>query len=152
MPNAINNVQNALQGMLDAHGRRHGDGGRAEKRREPRRVLAVPCEVCLFTGPNNDVVRVQALTSNLTFNGISIVAELPWPVPEKQAIEIIVDMPDATQTHLAGLVAFCSPQSGKRYNLGVEVKASCSNDILTSDLQAARKTYDWFDQALQAAS
>lgn len=150
MPKAINNVENALQGMLEAHG--GSNTGLAEKRREARRPLAVPCEVCLFTGPTNEVVRIQALTSNLTFSGISIVAELPWPVPEKQPVEIIVDMPDASQTHLAGLVAFCSPQSGKRYHLGVEVKASCCNDILTHDIQAARKTYDWFDHALQTAS
>lgn len=152
MPNAINNVQEALLGVLNAHANSAGTGEQIEQRRESRRVVEVGCELCAFVGTTQEIVRIPAVTSNLTFNGISIVAELQWPLPEGQPVELIVNMPDNSKTHLAGLIVFCRCAAGKQYNLGVEVKASCSTMILIHDIQAARRTYSWFDEALAVAT
>ncbi len=119
-----------------------------DSRSERRRVLQAECEICLFGPTGEPVIVSDALTRNLTFLGLSVVATLARPVSVGRPVEAIVVAPDHTRKHIAGTAAFCREVDDGCHEIGISVKAAGNAPILMHDVGSARARYDWFAASL----
>jgi hypothetical protein len=110
--------------------------------------MCAECELWLFKSTGDAIIIRDAVTRNLTFLGLSVVTKLPQPVRPGRPVEIVIKVPDFTNTHVAGTVAFCRPVEDNCHEIGINVKAAGSAPILIHRVAASVKTYDWFAEAL----
>jgi len=119
-----------------------------DRRAARRERNLVHCEICLFHGNGKKRTIVDAATRNVTFHGLSVVVCLDQPVRRGRPAEVVVAMEPGSQTHLAGVVAFCREIEKSLYEIGVNVRASGPSAILMHDVEVARATYEWFAESL----
>ncbi len=129
----------------------HESADQSDSRKESRKPLRAFCDVLFFSGEQIEVVQSEGAVRNVTFDGLSIVANLSCGAKRGRPVEIVVVKPDLSRTYVAGTVAFCRQVQRQSYELGVHVKATGSNAILSSNIAAAQTTYDWFAEALKIA-
>ncbi|MGB2986938.1 MAG: PilZ domain-containing protein [Phycisphaerae bacterium] len=141
-------TEQTLQMMLDALDATADAVDSDEKRRESRRPLNATCELCFFHDLGLTTTIVEGTVRNISFRGLSVVLGLPAPVRSGRPVEVAVDVPNHTQSYVAGTVAFCRKVDGNGYELGLEVRAAGTAPILTRDVTASQVIYDWFAEAL----
>ena len=119
-----------------------------DQRSESRRPMYAECELWLLRPAGDPIAIRDAVTRNLTFLGLSVVAKLPQLVRPGRPVEAVIKVPDFTNTHVAGTVAFCRPVEDDCHEVGINVKAAGSAPILIHRVAASAETYDWFAEAL----
>lgn len=120
-----------------------------DQRAESRRPLHAECDLCLFQGDGDPCIVQNAVARNLTFLGLSVVAPLFSPLRPGRPVEAIIKVPDHTNTHVAGTVAFCRQVDEDCHELGISVKAAGPTSILMHDVAASIRIYDWFATAMK---
>ena len=121
-----------------------------DQRTELRRPLHADCELCIFQASGDPRIIPDAIARNLTFLGLSVVAPLPTPLPAGRPVEVVVKVPDHTNTHVVGTVAFCRQVEDDCHEVGISVKAAGSAPILMHDVAASLGIYDWFAEAIKS--
>jgi hypothetical protein len=121
-----------------------------DQRAESRRPLHADCELCVFKTNGDPQIIQDAIARNLTFLGLSVVAPLRAPLPAGRPVEAVVKVPDHTNTHVAGTVAFCRQVEDNCHEVGISVKAAGPAPILMHDVAASLGIYDWFAEAIKS--
>ena len=137
----------AIIEALDAGGE-HSAPGSTEHRGETRRLLRAKCE--LWTCNDEDRVKVgqDTVTRNFSFSGLSVVARLTQPLLAGRPIEAVITMPNFSRRHVAGTVVFCRLLPDECYEIGIHARAVGAGWIVAGDVEASKRVYDWFAEAL----
>jgi hypothetical protein len=120
-----------------------------EKRRESRRPVSAKCDLRLFHDLGLRTTSAKGEIRNISFRGMSIVAEFPAPIRAGRPVEVLVNISGLAKKYVAGTVAYCRKADRDSYELGLDVKAAGAAPILTCDVTAAQVIYDWFATALK---
>ncbi len=143
-------VEKGLAGIiaaLDAAGE-HVALDEAEHRGESRRLFRARCELWTCSDEDREEVGHEAVTRNFSFSGLSVVAKLDQPLRAGRPIEAVITMPNFSRRHVAGTVVFCRPLPDECYEVGIHARAVGAGWIVAGDIQASRRVYDWFAEAL----
>jgi len=120
-----------------------------ERRKEKRRSVRTECEIHLFYGPGMEHCTTEGIVRNVTFDGISVVSGLSDPIRAGRPVEVHVPLLGGPRQHLAGTVIFHRIVDDKCQEIGIYVRATNSDPILTRDPENARRVYMWFNDALE---
>jgi len=120
-----------------------------ERRKESRRSLGAESKVQLFYGPGVRYCTTEGIVRNLTFDGVSVVAGLSEPIRAGRPVEVHVPSLGGPRQYMAGTVVFCRVVDDKCQEIGIYVRATNSDPILTRDSVSARGVYTWFTEALE---
>ena len=150
MPSATACVEKGLAGIiaaLDAAGENVALDD-AEHRGESRRLFRARCELWTCSEEDREQVGHDAVTRNFSFSGLSVVATLTHPLLAGRPIEAVITMPNFSRKHVAGTVVFCRLLPDEYYEIGIHARAVGAGWIVAGDVEASKRVYDWFADAL----
>ncbi|MGD2109480.1 MAG: PilZ domain-containing protein [Phycisphaerae bacterium] len=121
-----------------------------ERRNQSRHPMHTKCELRLFYGPGVRCCTVDGVVRNLAFGGVSAVSGLIKPIRAGRPVEVHVPFLDGPQTFLAGTIVFCRKVEDDCHEVGIALRASNCDAILSRDPDTAKGAYAWFAEALEA--
>lgn len=120
-----------------------------DRRAGPRRPACEECALWVFNHSGKKKVA-SVVIRNSSFCGISVVAKLSRSLWVGQPVEAIMLDPYGLPRHVAGIIAFCRNLNDGYHELGIEVKAVGSHEILMDETDDPATRYTWFAEALRA--
>ncbi len=139
-------VEQSIRGLIESLDASDPNQPQASDRRlRERRPFRVDCTVACF--PSGGVLAtVPGATRNISFRGLAVVARAQVEVGHP--IEVVVELPDSSPTHLAGVAAFCRPVTDGYHEIGLDLKEHGAVPIFCEDPLAAAASYPWLADAL----
>lgn len=126
-----------------------GERGQFKCRRSrPRRKLCTPCQIWFYTQGGARLVRRQAVTRNISEQGIGLLAKSM--VQRGAPMEIRIAIPGSSAMYFGGVAVHCRYTTYGIYEIGVRLETRQDVPVFVDDPRVRALELPWLRQALLA--